>query len=86
MSGEVAVSPAWFGDTVYLANEYARLLAVRPGPPAEVVWESNLTLTRLSPALTDFVVMVRKQRVNSDIGMRLRVKHRRNWMRMKARS
>jgi outer membrane protein assembly factor BamB len=39
--GEVGSSPASFGGLVFAGNEYARLVAVKPGPPATIVWEND---------------------------------------------
>jgi len=41
MSGEVGPSPGFENGIVYAANEYAMLAAIKPGDPAEIVWESN---------------------------------------------
>ena len=39
--GEVGSSPAFSDGLVYAANEYARLVAVKPGPSASVIWEND---------------------------------------------
>jgi len=41
LAGEVGASAAVFDGLVYAANEYARLVAIRPGPAPEIVWESD---------------------------------------------
>ena len=41
MSGEVGPSAAIYDGLVYAANEYARLIAIRPGPTPETVWEAD---------------------------------------------
>lgn len=41
LSGEVGPSPGFYDGLVYAANEYAKLIAIRPGNPAETVWENN---------------------------------------------
>jgi outer membrane protein assembly factor BamB len=39
--GEVGSSPAFWDGLVYVANEYARLVAVKPGPSPSIVWEND---------------------------------------------
>jgi outer membrane protein assembly factor BamB len=39
--GEVGSSPAFWDGLVYAANEYARLVAVKPGPSPSIVWEND---------------------------------------------
>ncbi len=41
MSGEVGPSAAIYDGLVYAANEYAKLIAIRPGPAPETVWEAD---------------------------------------------
>ena len=41
MMGEVGPSPAYGEGLVYAANEYARLVAIRPGSAEPVVWEND---------------------------------------------
>jgi outer membrane protein assembly factor BamB len=39
--GEVGSSPAFWDGLVYVANEDARLAAVKPGPSPSIVWEND---------------------------------------------
>ncbi len=39
--GEVGASPAFWDGLVYAANEYSRLVAVKPGPSPSIVWEND---------------------------------------------
>lgn len=39
MGGEVAVSPAWWDGTLLVANEYAKLSAIRLDTPPQQLWE-----------------------------------------------
>ncbi len=41
LSGEVGPSPGFNDGIVFAANEYAKLIAIKPGNPPEVLWESN---------------------------------------------
>ncbi|MDZ7604193.1 MAG: PQQ-binding-like beta-propeller repeat protein [Cyclobacteriaceae bacterium] len=41
LSGEVGPSPAYSNGVIYAANEYAKLIGIKPGTPPETVWESN---------------------------------------------
>jgi len=52
--GEVGSSPAFWDGLVYVANEYARLVAVKPGPSPSVVWENDEYLPEVpSPVVSD---------------------------------
>jgi outer membrane protein assembly factor BamB len=54
MMGEVGSSPAFWDGLVYAANEYARLVAVKPGPSASVIWENDEYLPEASsPVASD---------------------------------
>lgn len=48
LSGEIGPSPGFYDGVVYAANEYANLVAIRPGSPAEILWESNEYLPEVS--------------------------------------
>jgi outer membrane protein assembly factor BamB len=41
LSGEVGPSPGYSNGVIYAANEYAKLIAIKPGNPPETLWESN---------------------------------------------
>jgi len=41
LSGEVGPSPACLNGVIFAANEYAKLVAIKPGSPATILWESN---------------------------------------------
>lgn len=40
MQGEVAVSPAWWDETLFVANQYAQLSAIRIDDAPSIIWES----------------------------------------------
>jgi len=41
LSGEVGPSPAFSNGIIYAANEYAKLIAIKPGTPPSTLWENN---------------------------------------------
>ena len=41
LSGEIGPSPGFLDGVVFAANEYANLVAIKPGSPAEILWENN---------------------------------------------
>lgn len=41
LSGEIGPSPGFLDGVVFAANEYANLVAIKPGSPAQILWESN---------------------------------------------
>ena len=41
LSGEIGPSPGFLDGVIFAANEYANLVAIKPGSPAEILWESN---------------------------------------------
>ncbi|MCG8306536.1 MAG: PQQ-binding-like beta-propeller repeat protein [Cytophagales bacterium] len=41
LSGEIGPSPGFLNGVVFAANEYANLVAIKPGSPAKILWESN---------------------------------------------
>lgn len=51
MDGEVAPSPAYAGDQVFVVNEYARLAAIRFNGSAEIVWEYEDELSEVASPL-----------------------------------
>src|SRR4030042_576149 len=52
--GEVGSSPAFWDGLVYAANEYARLVAIKPGPSPSIVWENDEYLPEVSsPVVSD---------------------------------
>lgn len=53
LMGEVGPSPAFSNGLVFAANEYARLCAIKPGTPAEMVWETNEYLPEVSSPVAD---------------------------------
>ena len=54
MGGEVAASPAYGAGMVFVANEYVRLAAVKPGVSAKLVWEYGEELSSVaSPVAND---------------------------------
>ena len=52
MMGEVGPSPAFGGGLVFAANEYARLVAIRPESGGTIVWESNEYLPEVASPVT----------------------------------
>jgi outer membrane protein assembly factor BamB len=59
MGGEVGPSVGVNSRYVYAANEYAKLVAIKPGPSAEVVWEDNQYLPEVSsPVATEELVFI----------------------------
>ncbi len=48
MSGEVAPSPAYIDGMVYAVNDYARLVGIQIGNPAELIWEYEDDLSEVS--------------------------------------
>ena len=41
LSGEIGPSAGFLDGIVFAANEYANLVAIKPGSPAKIIWESN---------------------------------------------
>jgi outer membrane protein assembly factor BamB len=59
MMGEVGPSPAFSGGLVYAANEYARLVAIKPGTNAAIIWENDEYLPEVaSPVASDGFVFI----------------------------
>ncbi len=59
MMGEVGPSPAFGGGLVYAANEYARLVAIRPGAADPVVWENDEYLPEIaSPVVSGGLLFI----------------------------
>lgn len=59
MMGEVGPSPAFADGFVYAANEYARLVAIKPGPTASVIWEDDEYLPEVaSPVASQGLIFV----------------------------
>ena len=57
--GEVGSSPAFWDGLVYVANEYARLVAVKPGPSPSIVWENDEYLPEVpSPVASDGLLLL----------------------------
>jgi outer membrane protein assembly factor BamB len=57
--GEVGSSPAFWDGLVYAANEYARLVAVKPGPSPSIVWENDEYLPEApSPVASDDLLIL----------------------------
>lgn len=53
LMGEVGPSPAFDDGIVFATNEYAALVAIRPGSPAEILWESNDYLPEVASPVAD---------------------------------
>ncbi len=59
MSGEVGPSPGFYNGVVYAANEYAKLIAIKPGSPPVTVWENNEYLPEVaSPVAIDGLLFI----------------------------
>lgn len=59
LSGEIGPSPAFLDGIVYAANEYANLVAIKTGAPAEILWESNEYLPEVaSPVAIDGMLYI----------------------------
>ena len=59
MGGEVGPSVGVNSKYVFAANEYAMLVAIKPGPDAEVVWEDNEYLPEVSsPVANEELVFI----------------------------
>lgn len=59
LMGEVGPSPAFLDGIVYAANEYANLVAIKPGSEPTVVWESNEYLPEVaSPVAIDGLLFI----------------------------
>ncbi len=59
MMGEVGPSPAFGGGLVYAANEYARLVAIKPGAADPVVWENDEYLPEIaSPVVSGGLIFI----------------------------
>ena len=57
--GEVGSSPAFWDGLVYAANEYSRLVAVKPGPSPSIVWENDEYLPEApSPVASDGLLIL----------------------------
>ena len=59
MMGEVGPSPAYGEGLVYAANEYARLVAIKPGAADPVVWENDEYLPEIaSPVVSGGLIFI----------------------------
>ena len=59
LSGEVGPSPGFDNGVVYAANEYANLVAIKPGNPATAIWETNEYLPEVaSPVAMDGLLFI----------------------------
>jgi outer membrane protein assembly factor BamB len=59
LSGEVGPSPGYYNGIVYAANEYAKLIAIKPGSPPVTVWENNEYLPEVaSPVAIDGLLYI----------------------------
>jgi outer membrane protein assembly factor BamB len=59
MGGEVGASVGINSRYVFAANEYAKLVAIKPGPEAEIVWEDNEYLPEVSsPVANEELVFI----------------------------
>ncbi len=59
LTGEVGPSPAFSDGIVFAANEYASLVAIKPGNNPSIIWESNEYLPEVaSPVADDGMVFI----------------------------
>jgi outer membrane protein assembly factor BamB len=59
MMGEVGPSPAFGEGLVYAANEYARLVAIKPGAADPIVWENDEYLPEIaSPVVAGGLIFI----------------------------
>ena len=59
LMGEVGPSAAYSDGLVFAANEYATFAAIKPGTPAEIVWQSDEYLPEVaSPLAVNGVVII----------------------------
>jgi outer membrane protein assembly factor BamB len=59
MMGEVGPSPAYGEGLVYAANEYARLVAIKPGAADPIVWENDEYLPEVaSPVVSEGLLFI----------------------------
>ncbi len=59
LSGEVGPSPGFNNGIVFAANEYAQLIAIKPGNPPETVWSTNDYLPEVaSPVAIDGLLFI----------------------------
>jgi hypothetical protein len=59
LSGEVGPSPAFLNGVVFASNEYATLIAIKPGNPPEELWQTNEYLPEVaSPVAIDNMLYV----------------------------
>jgi outer membrane protein assembly factor BamB len=59
MMGEVGPSPAFAEGIVYATNEYARLVALKPGNPVTVVWEDDEYMPEVaSPVISEGLLFI----------------------------
>jgi outer membrane protein assembly factor BamB len=59
MMGEVGPSPAYGEGLVYAANEYARLVAIKPGAADPIIWENDEYLPEIaSPVVSGGLIFI----------------------------
>jgi len=59
MSGEVAPSVCYGGGLVFAGNDNAKLVAIQPGTPAKILWESDEILPEVSsPVVSDGLLFI----------------------------
>jgi outer membrane protein assembly factor BamB len=59
LTGEVGPSPAYSNGKVFAANEYASLVAIKPGNPPDVLWQTNEYLPEVSsPVAADELLIL----------------------------
>lgn len=59
MSGEVAPSVCYGGGLVFAAQENAKLVAIQPGSPSKILWESDEYLPEVaSPVVSDGLLFI----------------------------
>ena len=59
MMGEVGPSPAYAGGLVFAGNEYARLVAIKPGTQPSIAWENDEYLPEVaSPVVSEGLLFI----------------------------
>jgi len=53
LGGDMAPSPAYGGGLVFAANAGSELLAIKPGPPAQIVWKCEDGLPDIASPVSD---------------------------------
>ncbi len=58
LTGEIGASPAYNGTYVFVSNEYAKMVAVKPGNNASIVWEGYDDLPEVSSPVANEKILI----------------------------